>query len=365
MKPCQFLKDRIHDCRGMSLIETLIAAAISLVVLGGATSFIYYFFTQNSLFEQWSGSHQDSFLSLEQLQNDLRNVISLSPYEDLAVLNDSKYFGVATLDAAQKPTYCSLTPNFNVIVATTLSRKKRPEKILRVWDEIASSGQVGSANEIRITADSSVDSLFSATSGPREITIIDADRRYTRRYRVVSYVMHLGTNVDPSDDVNRAPQTFDYVSVFVDNPVTSTGVVNPRRLAVFITSSEVFESDTSVYCFNPSVQALQKVSLSSAVTEESFRSHSKDFDVSAAKFEFAKTSQSTRVEATSFYPDIFDLAIDNCVNVLKLTIELSPTATRIDKAKIQSSGEVSKRMIRSRMLFLPNLNYRRPVSCSI
>lgn len=363
LKRFHFLKDKDRRDLGFTAIEILIAVALSTLVAAGALSFLFYFFAQFNLFDQWSGSHQDSSLSLEQIQNDLRNIVLLNPAEDLSAINDFRYYGVATLAASVAPTYCASDANFNVALTTSLSRKKRPEKVLRVWDEIASSGKSGATHELRLTADATTDSLFNSSSSPKEITIIDADRFYTRRYKVISYKMNIGTTIDPVDDVDRAPNTFNYVSVLVENTKTVTGLINPKRRAVFVTSSEVFESATEVYCYNKNTKTIFRSNLATGVGADLFQVRGLDYDIVASKFLFAKTSPKQRLENATFFNSTFTSGVAGCINVMKIEIDLNPSAARKEKAKFQGSNEVYKKMVRSRMIFLPNLSFKRPISC--
>jgi prepilin-type N-terminal cleavage/methylation domain-containing protein len=352
--------------RGFSLLEIMVALGISSVVLAGATAYLFYFFNQHSLFDQWSGVHQDSYVSLEKLQNDLRNVISLSPVEDLrTIVGDKKYFGLASLTGAEVPGACLNNADFNAIRVTTLNRKKIPEKTLRLWDESISSGLPGAAHEIRISADATASSLFQAGYTPKEIVLVDADRLYTRRYEVVSATLHLGTTIDPTDDVNKAPTIFNYARVHLKNPKDLANLTNPKKVAVFVTSSEVFDASTSVYCVDSADKIVKGIDTTTGTAVNLFEITNNDFLLKSFRFVFAKTHLSARLEDSSFSPNIFAPSLLGCANVVKFKLELTPTAGRLLKLKAQNIAEGSANIKRSRTLFLPNLQLKRAVGCTL
>lgn len=364
----QFLNDeralRPQFITGFSLIEVLVALGISTIVLLGAGSYFYYFSNQHSLFTQWSSVHQDSYISLDHLQNDLRNIVLINPAEDLSALNDNKYFGLASLAGAEVPSDCLNNADFNSLRTTILNRKRSPVKTLRLWDETSSSGGAGPIHELRVTYDGTPNSLFQAGYAPQEIILVDADRRFTRRYEVVRHTMEIGTSIDPSDDINKAPRHFSYARVFLKNPKSAVGVAIPKRPAVFVTSSEVFESSTAVYCTTSADKTVIRKTSGSVPISHVFKVTNLDYSLKSFKFKFARTRSTQRVEDSIFLDSIFDPSQFRCTNLLKFQLEIEPSAIRIEKMKSQNmSGSASTTIKRSRTLFLPNLSSVRQVSC--
>lgn len=364
----QFLNDdrelKPLTITGFSLIEVLVALGISSIVLLGAGSYFYYFSNQHNLFTQWSSVHQDSYISLDHLQNDLRNIVLINPAEDLSALNDNKYFGLASLSGREVPPDCLDNAAFNSLRTTILNRKRPPAKTLRLWDETISSGGAGPIHELRVSYDGTPNSLFRAGYAPQEIIIVDADRRFTRRYEVVSHTMELGTSIDPSDDINKAPRLFSFARVFVKRPKSAVGVSISKKPAVFVTSSEVFESSTAVYCTTRADKTVVRKTPTLVPNFNVFQVNNLDYSLKSFKFTFARTRTTQRVEDSSFLDSIFDPSQFRCTNLLKFQLEIEPSAARIAKMKFQNmSGSASTTIKRSRTLFLPNLNSVRQVSC--
>jgi hypothetical protein len=69
-------------------------------------------------------------------------------------------------------------------------------------------------------------------------------------------------------------------------------------------------------------------------------------------FSFNATKKTQRLAKNNFLSDIFDTTISNCVNVGMITTDFKPLSPS------------AKTTTRSRMFFLPNLNFNRDILCN-
>ena len=124
---------------------------------------------------------------------------------------------------------------------------------MRAWSEVESADKATPADELRVSYENTEKTLFSDKNMPAEILVVDADRRYIRRYEVASKVSHLNATKDPYDDQPRLdgvgnPMTFNYVSVFLKLPKGIAGTKTYKQSAVFVTGSDVYASETYYIC---------------------------------------------------------------------------------------------------------------------
>ncbi|MGZ3827037.1 MAG: PilW family protein [Bdellovibrio sp.] len=355
-----------NNSRGYTIIELMLAMGLATLVIAGTLNIIYYFFSEKTNLDSWSSTQIDMSFALKDLENDLRNVVRMDPTEDLFTSGDGDYLGLSSISAGNEPKICLNDSNYSVLRYTTLDRFLRSERLLRSWSEKNDAGKNSPANELRITADATSNSLFSADRKPAEIVVVDADRRYIRRYEVSSAEMHLNSPLDPYDDTpkkdaNGNPITFNYVSVFLKIPKNAKGTPIDKTASVFITGSEIYASTTNIVCIRTSDKSLVKADLLQDKTTVSFQSNSKEFNVESFTAKYLGTKKGIRVDPVNFFTDMVADPQGTCVN----TVFLELKASLLVKSSSQTNTKSTAKNIvgRARTIFATNLNSKRALSC--
>ncbi|WII71984.1 hypothetical protein QJS83_16090 [Bdellovibrio sp. 22V] len=349
--------------KGFTIVELLLAIGLSTLVIGVTTFLLHQFFNEHRSIEVWSSGQFEMTSTLSDIEGDIRNLVRLDPVENSSV----EYFGVKSIPVGAEPGDCLNTPDAPVIRYTSLDRRRRSERVLRAWAELYDSEKSAPANELRLTADSTADSLFTNSQGPREVVLVDADRRYIRRYQVARHVMHLQSPTDPYDDLQKTdnfgqPKTFDYVSVFLRNPLGSDGAVTTKKEAVFITGSEVYPSNTFFLCARKSDRSIVKINQSTQETVVLLQNPTGDFQFDSLRIMYFGTRPGVRVETANFAANM-DVN-GNCVNTIHIALRLVPTAAALAVNDQRMVKDVKLEAIRRRTIFSPNLNIKRPLSCN-
>lgn len=351
--------------KGFTLTELLVASAISMIVVGSSMTLLFYFFREKTQLDTWSTGQIEMSMAIKNLESDLRNVVRVEPQEDFQSAGDSLYFGVTDVPVGNEPATCLNDTNNSVIRYTALDRFKRQERTLRTWSEQSDVDQSGPAFELRVTTDGSDDSLVSNKNLPKELVVVDADRRYTRRYEVASRVFHLNATLDPYDDQPKVDSTgsavvFNYASLLLKKPSTASSTKTSTKQSVFITGSDVYASNTFVMCLRKSDRSLVKYN---TITQEEtvlITNNNQEFRLKAFKIGYLNTRPGTRVDPVNFFSSLIDTPLGHCVNVIHVTLSAEVTKGQMDAEQKALKSGIS----RSRTIFATNLNSRRALSCT-
>lgn len=349
--------------KGFTVVELLLAIGLSALVVSTATYLLHQFFSEHKNLEVWSSGQFEMSSALKDIEGDIRNVVRFDPKED----GNQEYLGIASIDAGTEPSECLNAPGTPVVRYTSLDRKSRSERVLRAWSEIDSSGKMQPKDELRISADNTTSSLFTQSKGPREVVLVDADRRYIRRYEVVRHTMHLNSNTDPYDDLPKVDSfgnamQFNYVSVFLNNPKGVQEENTNKKASVFVTGSEVYNSRTYFVCLRKTDRSLVKINQATKEVSVLLLNTNADFEIDRFVVGYMGTRRNVRVEPPSFQPTMAG-ATGDCVNTVLLELYLKATQAFINRTQQNAVGEVKKDILRRRTVFSPNLNIKRPLSC--
>lgn len=354
---------------GFTVTELLLAVSISGMVIGLTTHLIYSFFSEQKNLEVWSSGHLEMSSALRMIEGDLRNVVRLEPMENLTADKLSFYFGVTSISPELTPSICLNNPKASVIRYTTLNRKQRSERTLRSWSEEEDVNQVGKAHELRVTADATSASMFGYNRSPREIVIVDADRRGIRRYLTSGSYMYLGSNLDPYDDQPKVdalglPIIFPYAATNLKSSLSAIGAGVYQSASVMITGSEVYASDTYMICLRGSDGSLIRYNENTKEQDVLLQNSNADFTIESFEVGYLATRPMTRVEPGNFQADMLALPNPACVDSILLTITLKGSDAYIRRNAEQNVGDIKANISRNRIVYSQNLHEKRPLLCN-
>lgn len=354
---------------GFSVIELLTAMSISIMVVATVTYLLYGFFAEQRNLDVWSGGQFEMSLALNNIEGDVRNVIRLDPTENLTSAGADEYFGLTSIPVGMEPPVCANDATGSVIRYTTLDRKQRPERVLRAWSEVVDVNETGPSHELRLSADNSDASMFGDSRSPKELVLVDADRRYIRRYKVSSHLMNLGGNLDPYDDLPKNdsfgnPIIYNFARVSLRSPSTVDSSPIPIKTSVFITGTEAYSSSTYYVCLRRSDRSLIKFDENTGADTVLLKNPSVDFTVGSFNIGYLATKPGLRVEPPNFVTDMLTATNRTCFNTVLLDLKLNASAAYLDRNKDQAVGEIKTDIKRQRTVFSQNLNMKRPLMCT-
>lgn len=349
--------------QGFTIIEAILAASLSAMIMASTVGFLLYFFNEKNRLESWSSGQVEMSMATKSIERDIRNVVRLEPPEDLKVLEDSLYFGLSSVDPGDEPSICLNDSNSSVVRYTTLLRSVRQEKSLRAWSETDSADKVTPADELRVTYEDNEKTLFSSKNMPAEILVVDADRRYIRRYEVASKVPHLHSNKDPYDDQPRVdasgkPIYFDYVSVFLKLPKGIAGTKTFKQSAVFVTGSDVYASETYYICLRKEGKHLIRYNALTKKEEILLVHDENTLKITSLDLRYLATKKGLRVDPAHF---VASTLTDTGVCVNSIFVSLKGEAPQ---GNDNTSKDMKTQIVRNRTIFATNLSSRRPASCT-
>lgn len=352
----------MKNSKGYSLIEVMMAAALGAMVISSTIGFLFYFFSEKNRLDTWSSGQIEMSMAIKNIERDIRNVVRMEPSEDLRVLKDGLYFGLTSIPVGEEPAVCLNDATHSVFRYTTLSRNLRQEKSLRAWSETTSADKNLPTDELRVTTDNTQDALFSTKNLPAEILAVDADRRFIRRYRVISRMDHLNSTTDPYDnapkvDASGNPILFNYASIFLGLPTGIQGTKIALLPAVFVTGSDIYASTTYFVCMHKTENKLIKYNALKNTQEVLLAGKAPEFVIQSFVVSYLATKKNVRVDPVNFLTSTLT-ATGVCVNTVYLTLTAenkTPNSTSIKDNKTDVS--------RSRAVFATNLGSRRPLSC--
>lgn len=355
--------------KGFSLVELIFALGLSLLVSGISLVMMYQITTEGKKIDNWASAAFRTSETFNALENDIKNTIALDPYEDFSSA-DYLYLGVTSIPPTKGPPTCENTSSFHVFGMTRIQRLLRGEKSFRLWSEVDNVNKNGSVDELRISADNTTLSLFQASKFPKEIIIVDADRRYSRRYKVNSYTMKLNFNLDPNDDLPKLdtfgnPIVFNYASIFLQMPKSMDNFTNTTKTAAFISGSEVYASDTIVVCIEKGTGNLIKINTSDSTQRVLLPNPLDEYSIKSFNVSYFSTKSGVRVDPVNFFSDMLTSANRTCVNTISLFLELEPTPALLAKMNILQAGEIKKHLTQRRTIFMQNIHNKRPIACKI
>lgn len=348
---------------GYTFVELLLAVGLSTIVVGTTTYLIYQFFSEHRSLEVWSSGQFEMSFSLRDIEGDIRNIVRLDPIEEGA----DKYLGLRQIVVGLEPSVCLNDENSPVFRYTTLDRRRSSETLLRAWSEQDNSGKKAGGDELRLTHDGTSDSLFNAERAPREIVLVDADRRYLRRYVVDGFSPRMGTNLDPYDDAPKVdtygrPVSFNYASVYLKNPPGVRDEEVAKVSSVFITGSEAYAANTYFVCLRKTDRALIKYDQVAQTEKVLLQNPMEDFEIDTLRVGYLGTRPNVRVEPESFIFAVSESQIE-CLNTVFLELKLKTTDRFASRNQGQMVGDIKSDILRRRTVFSPNLNMKRPIAC--
>ncbi|MDG0814964.1 hypothetical protein [Bdellovibrio svalbardensis] len=352
---------------GYTMVELLLAVGLATLVIGGTINVIYYFFAEKQNLDGWSSTQIEMSFAIKNLENDIRNVARLEPAEDLLVSGDGKYFGLTSISPGDEPSECMNDATHSVFRYTSLDRYLRSERVLRAWSELNDADKTAAANELRVTADASTDSLFSDGKKPSEITLVDADRRYIRRYEVASATMNLNSALDPYDDQAKTDASgnaiiYNYASVFLRSPKNVNNSATAKTPSVFITGSEIYASTTYIVCLRKADLNLVKIDSLQGKTTVLLQNNPREFNTSSFIAKYLGTKKGIRVDPANFFTDIIASPQGACVNSVYLELK-GTLALKNQSGAATTSNVVKNTVTRARTIFATNLNAKRALAC--
>lgn len=352
----------MKNAKGYTLIEVMMAAALGTLVISSTIGFLVYFFSEKTRLDSWSSGQLEMSMAIKNIEREIRNVVRLEPSEDLRVAKDELYFGLTSIPIGEEPSVCLNDATHSVFRYTTLSRTLRQEKSMRSWSETNSADKSSPADELRVSTDNTETALFSEKNLPSEILAVDADRRFIRRYRVISRVTHLNSINDPYDD---APKTdaggnailFNYASVLLGLPTGIQGTKTALMPAVFVTGSDIYASTTYFVCIHKTENKLIKYNPLKNTQEVLLAGKAPEFTLKSFQVSYLATKKDVRVDPVNFVPSTLTDTGD-CVNTVFITL----TAEN-QTPKTGSVQDTKTEISRSRTVFATNLGSRRPLTC--
>ncbi|WP_413291217.1 type II secretion system protein J [Bdellovibrio sp. HCB337] len=352
--------------KGYTIVELMMAMGLSFLVISSTVGILVYFFSEKHRLDVWSAGQLEMSTAIKMIESDIRNIVRLELSEDLRGANDSLYFGLTSVPPGEEPAICANNATSSVIRYTSLNRIVRQETLMRSWSEENSVDQAGPAHELRVSEDGTQLSLFSTNNIPAEIVLVDADRRYTRRYQVASRVFHLNMNLDPYDDLPKTdalgnPILFNYASVFLRRPRGITNNPTTAKPAVFVTGSDVYASNTVFICLRRTDNSVIKHNPVTNQTMVILENNSKDFSLRSFVVSYLNTKKGTRVDPTIFFPSVLASPDGNCVNAVHVNIQAELTQAQDGTTQ---NKEINTDIIRRRTIFAHNLSVKRPASCN-
>lgn len=352
-----------HKDAGFTLTELLVTTVISGLILSAAVTILHQVFAENRNLQGWSTGQFEMTMALRELESDIRNIVRLQPPEGVST---REYFGLTSLNAGEEPSQCANGTGASVIRYTTLDRHRQAESLLRAWSEKNDSGKLTAANELRVTADKTPDSLFHGTDDPSEIVLVDADRKYLRRYSTAKVTMNLDYGFDPYDDLAKTdsfglPILFNFASVLLKNPKGIGGAATPIIDATLITGSEAYASKTYVICLRKSDRSLIKIDEADDSEIVLMNNPTDDFEIERFSITYMATKKGVRVEPAGFQANMAGVNAE-CINTISFELSL------VVSAAVKAAGGAmhvpdTEKILRRRVIFSPNLNSDRAGKC--
>jgi prepilin-type N-terminal cleavage/methylation domain-containing protein len=362
-----------HGRRGFTIIEVMLAIALSGVVLLGAYYLMSDSVRQNAKADTSNEGWLEAAAAGVQLTAILKNAPRIVPSEDLDVAGDKLYIGIAPLSGAETPAACLSGPNFSALRVTSISLKQPSAALLRMYFSDMAGG-TGPLNELRLTypADLSVERSMFGAKNPAELFLVDADGVNKRRYSVDTVTIHAHTHENPYDPLAALdPANFyNWVGVHLNNPVMATGGIaaapNPR--ISFITQSLAYASATSVICVTKPDPAAK---LDSTLVEfagaerhplinldhlgaADTKTH---LSVEGFRVSFLASQQTARFDALVPFTDLFTNPQGPCVSAVRFEIDIGV------RADVRKTTPDSVPVHLARSVLLPNFATGRPVTC--
>lgn len=348
---------------GFTAIELLIGLGLSTIIISSATVLVYQYLQQNSDFQLWADAQSEGQLIREDFNKMFRNSVRLEPPEDLQSSGDGDYLGITTLTGDLAPSVCDATQS--VLRLTSFERNKKSVRLLRAWDEMSNGDKNGAPNELRVYYDASEAALFQKNSGPSELTIVDADQMWIRRYKVKKYRFVRNTPYDPQDDLskidtNGKSKTFDYVSVDLEMPKNQKDNSITKQNVRFITGSEALPTKTSVLCKAKTDGSLIEINQSEKTTTTLLKNPIGKYSVTDFMIHFASPKAKAQLQDSDFKVTTQGKNGVVCANSAKISLILNPENLALDQ---ESRKNILKPIVSTKLLFLTNFSVKRPANC--
>lgn len=295
-------------------MEVLVALAMSLVIIFFSNYILIQLARENAQFFNSSLSRVDLSITSLALKNQVNNSMRINPPEPLNDADDPTdtrtYGGIAPLDELLAPSICQIDSNFSAIRVTYIDRRKRPERLLRLWTEDMADVET-SANELRITysSDSDGENAFNLARPAEEIVLVDLDGLVRRRFTVKDVIDRIDTDKDPADDLVKikpdlSTEKFTYKALHLTRPKTVTNkVVKPIPPAVestFITKSFAYPSYTRVICARKTDKSIISIKESDGSSVVLYDGYSGGYDVSKFLITFGGTRRDAKLNHSKF-----------------------------------------------------------------
>lgn len=248
--------------QGFSLVELLVSVAISAMVVLAMSGLMVNFMQENSIFISRTSALSDQLRISQMISNDFKSIIRLRPSEDFLVANDLRYPGAMGFSAA--PPGCRFDKTGDVIntgaLRATSIRKGLPAAIIYTrWNEseIATTPLVleESTNLEFLNSLNQLNASVTPTPGLLEIVLSTPDMDTKRRYAIVNWEVR-ETNINPRtgtpEVIAGAERIFRMIELTLQRPLNANGTQLDIQPTEFSTDSELFLTQTGIYCIHDS-----------------------------------------------------------------------------------------------------------------
>ncbi|MFZ4403105.1 MAG: PilW family protein [Pseudobdellovibrionaceae bacterium] len=365
-----FLKNPLQNKKGFTIIEVLIASALSMLVIYSILSLMLEAQTAVNKSGTEMGLKTEFDIQVNDLSKYIGNSVRLDPPENYTG-NDKKYHGIIAMQNAF-PTVCKYdadpiakTETYSILRMTSLRKKFNPKRLLRSWQE-SSSGLVGPTHELRVSYVPGEDELHpvDATLAPKEVILFEADGYIVRRYKVAAIRKIANTDKDPFDDVDTrlnpdgTPRLYTYTAMDLEMPKNALDEVQtPDATLRFLTNSMLYISDTEYLCVDTNKKKLIRTSQNDFNNQKTFLDVTNEkfnFDRFQVRFSLTK-DLSARVDPTTFkyYRFWDDPKDEGCINIVDFSVMML-----VDRRSSQVESSMGRTQI------LNNFNNSRPAGCS-
>ncbi len=239
--------------KGFTIIEVLVAAVVSVILLLATTELTTGYFRESQTFLNKLMGQTQVRAVYTILQTQIENAVKLNPPEDLVAPSDGLYQGVANIAGGFKPNFCSLSMDGSAIVnggfrVTYLRPGLQRETLASPWTE-----SVGGAMIFNTPPGAAANSTIAKAREGQELVLIDSNGKSRRRYVIANVSPRPASNLDIAGntrfDSNGVQIQFFYTDVTVRQPKNYGGTTTAQAVT-FTAGSAAYGSSTEVVCLD-------------------------------------------------------------------------------------------------------------------
>lgn len=355
----------IKNNRGFSLVELIIAAAISMGVMFGIGTVLIDFLSFSKSVEGSSDGQEELILALKKIRRNIRNTIRLDDAEKSAALAGYSFMGLEILPAGLIPSQCRNDMVDSAFRNTSLTGKRTPSLVIKAWSESTGLNASVELNQLIISYNpSDSNGLVTADYKPKEVVLIDNDLFQVRRYRVIDTAIVENTDISPftgakSFDSSGNLIYYTYARLKLVQPKNVDGSAVTLTPTTFVANTAVQDSETKTTCLEKVTNRLINIFESEDKTEAVYNGGANSLNIKTFKVAMGFTPKNNLTQIMQFFNQS---SVDiSCVNSVQLTFEFQHSTTQ----KLQSMNVVQKETFLTKQndFYLPNLNFRRPIRC--